>query len=105
MTALQKKFGARVRELRKKRGYTQEQLSEFLDIGIRSLGKIETGNSFPSTETLEKIISVFKISAQELFDFEYLQPEQDLKKLIFEMVDANPDKISDIYKVVKAVTS
>lgn len=105
MTTLQKKIGAKVRRLRKKHGYTQEQLSELLDIGIRSLGKIETGNSFPSTETLEKILKVFKISAQELFDFEYLQPNKDLKKLIFEMVDANPKKISDIYKIVKALTS
>ena len=55
MTKLQKKFGAKVKELRKKHGYTQEQLAELLNIGIRSLGKIETGNSFPSTENLEKI--------------------------------------------------
>lgn len=37
MTKLQKKFGAKVKELRKKHGYTQEQLAELLNIGIRSL--------------------------------------------------------------------
>ena len=48
------------KELRKAKGYTQEQLAEKLNIGVRSLGKIETGNSFPSMTTLEKIIETFQ---------------------------------------------
>ena len=104
MTKLQKKFGAKVKELRKKPGYTQEQLAELLNIGIRSLGKIETGNSFPSTENLEKIMEIFNIMPSEMFNFEHLQPKEDLKKLTLEIIDSNPDKIKEIYKLVKAIT-
>ncbi len=105
MTSFQNKFGARVKELRKSKKYTQEQLAEKLNIGVRSLGKIETGNSFPSMATLEKIIEVFDIPAVELFDFEHLQTSQNLKELTFEMINSNPEKIRDIYKIVKALTS
>ena len=104
MGNFQKQFGLRLRELRKRKGLTQENLAELLSIGVRSFGKIETGNSFPSTETLEKIINVFEISPVELFDFEHLQSKDSLKDLIFDMVNSNPDKVQDIYKVVKALT-
>jgi len=105
MTGIQKKLGARIKELRKSKNYTQEQLAELLNLGVRSLGKIETGNSFPSTETLEKIISVFNLTADEIFNFEHLQPPQDLKTITLNMIDLHPEKITDIYKVVKALTS
>ena len=83
MANFQQKFGLRLRELRKRKGLTQEHLAELLNIGVRSVGKIETGNSFPSTETMEKIINVFEISPVELFDFEHFQSKDSLKDLIF----------------------
>lgn len=105
MVGFQQKFGLRVRELRKSYGYTQEQLSELIGIGVRSLGKIETGNSFPSMETLEKLINVFQVPIVDFFDFEHLQPTKNLKELTFDMINSNPDKISEIYKVVRAIVS
>ena len=105
MAGFQQKFGLRIKELRKFHGYTQEQLSEMIGIGVRSLGKIETGNCFPSMETLEKLIAVFEIPTVRLFDFEHLQSKEDLKSLTLDMINSHPDKIVDIYKVVKALVS
>ena len=105
MTDFQKKFGARVKELRKRCGLTQEKLAEKINIGVRSLGKIETGNSFPSCETLEKLIVALQTTNLEIFDFEHLQTEQNLKEHIFEMVNSNPDKVVEIYKIVKAIVT
>ena len=39
----QQKFGLRIKELRKRKGLTQEKLAEMISIGVRSLVKIETG--------------------------------------------------------------
>ena len=99
----QQKFGLRVKEIRKRKGLTQEKLAEMISIGVRSLVKIETGNSFPSCDTLEKLIKALDTSNIEIFDFEHLQPDNDLRELIIDMVDSNPNKIVDIYKVVKAL--
>lgn len=104
MSTFQQKFGLRVKELRKQRGLTQEKLAEIINIGVRSMVKIETGNSFPSCETLENLIKALNTSTVEIFDFEHLQPSGDLRDLIIEMIDSNPDKIVDIYKIVKALT-
>lgn len=105
MAEFRQKFGAKVKEVRKQKRWTQEYLAEILNVDARSLRKIELGESFPSINTLEKMLDVFGMSTIELFDFEHLQPQENLKILIIKMIDSNPDKISEIYKVVKALTS
>lgn len=99
----QQKFGLRVKEIRKRRGLTQEKLAEMISIGVRSLVKIETGNSFPSCDTLEKLIKALGTSNVEIFDFDHVQPNEDLRNLIINMMDSNPNKLADIYKVVRAL--
>ncbi|MGN0031204.1 MAG: helix-turn-helix domain-containing protein [Candidatus Gastranaerophilaceae bacterium] len=102
---IQRNFGLRIKELRKRKSITQEQFAENLGIDVRSLRKIEAGESFPSTRTLEAIISNFQIPLSELFVLEHLQPAKDLKRELFDIINSNPDKIVEIYKIVKAITS
>ena len=49
---IKKLLGQRIKELRTGKGLTQEQLTEKLNIGQRTLSKIERGNAFVSAETL-----------------------------------------------------
>lgn len=105
MAEFRQKFGAKVKVVRKQKKWTQEYLAEILNLDARSLRKIELGESFPSINTLEKMLEVFEMSTVDLFDFDHLQPQEDLKMLIIKMIDSNPDKITEIYKVVKALTS
>ena len=56
---IQRNFGLRIKELRKRKAITQEQFAENLGIDVRSLRKIEAGKCFPSIRTLEAIISNF----------------------------------------------
>ena len=103
MAEFRQKFGAKVKEIRKRKKWTQEYLAEILNIDPRSLRKIELGESFPSINTLEKMLDVFKMSTVELFDFEHLQSQENLRALIIDMMDSNPNKLADIYKVVRAL--
>ena len=105
MAEFRQKFGAKVKVVRKQKKWTQEYLAEILNLDARSLRKIELGESFPSINTLEKMLEVFEMSTVDLFDSDHLQPQEDLKMLIIKMIDSNPDKITEIYKVVKALTS
>lgn len=68
---LKEGFGQKLKELRKSKGYTQEKLAEKLDITPRQLTRIETGDNFPSVETLSKICYVMNIDPKSLFDFEW----------------------------------
>lgn len=50
-------LGARVREIRLKKGLTQEKLAEICDISPSYIGIIERGDKKLSVETLVKIAS------------------------------------------------
>jgi transcriptional regulator with XRE-family HTH domain len=62
-----KAFGQRVAEVRRKRGYTQEQLAEKADITTLSLGYIEQGRRWPRIATLQKLAKCLDVSIVEFF--------------------------------------
>ncbi len=101
----QQKFGARIKELRTRKGYTQEQLAERVGMGVRSIVNIETAKCFPAVNNLEKIIDVLDTNSVELFDFEHLNSPKNLREEIIKIIDDNPNKLVDIYKIVKALVN
>lgn len=60
-------LGARIRYLRKKMGYSQEDLALEADINKNYLSDLERGRRNPSLEILIKICFAFKINLSELF--------------------------------------
>lgn len=64
------KLGLRIRQLRKKHGYTQEKLSELSDIDYKHIQLLESKRP-PAVkiDTLEKLAKAFKISISKLLDF------------------------------------
>lgn len=59
-------LGQNISTLRKKRGLSQAQLAEKLDIGTSTLGMYETNKREPSYETLLNIANFFNTSIDEL---------------------------------------
>ena len=66
MQSVKDLFGKRIKELRKARNLTQEQLAELVDIDTRNIIKIENSETFPRVKTLDKLLEVFQISASEI---------------------------------------
>ena len=96
------KFGKRLTELRKKRGISQEKMAENIGIAPRNLSKIETGVTFPSIETLEKIIFLLDCKTSDLFSFEHL--EDDIKSKILKQInELSKEKLQYVYKFLKAI--
>jgi len=60
-------FGANLKYYRKKRRFSQEELSEKAGISARHLSFIENGAAFVSAELLEKLTKILRISASALF--------------------------------------
>ena len=99
--------GLRIKNIRERLKYTQEQMSELIQIDISALSKIENGKNFPSYETLFKFFGILKINPTELFDFEDFQIlEDDLTdKIIFEQIkDLSPRNKQKIQKFIKMIT-
>ena len=59
-------MGDRIREARKQKAFTQEQLAEKLDVSVESVSHIERGTRLPSIQVFIKIIEVLGVSADYL---------------------------------------
>jgi len=99
-----KLLGKRIKELRNKKGLTQERLAEMVDIGERNLSKIECGTYFIKAETLSKILSALDIEARELFDYEHHKTKEALKKELINGIDNDTLDVELLYKIYKSLS-
>ena len=63
-------FGKNLKQIRKSKNITQETLAEMVGIHPRQISKIETGEHFPNSTTLENICISLAVSPKELFNFD-----------------------------------
>ena len=66
---MSKAFGNHLRQLRIKKGYTQEQVAKALGINRTTYTKYETGVTQPSLEQLKKLCSLFEIDYNTLLNY------------------------------------
>jgi len=100
---IKKLLGKKIKELRIKRGYTQEQLSEKIGIGERNLSKIECGNNFVTAETLSKLVNSLSVSAKELFDFDYYKDENIIKSEMINAINNNEIDVKTLYRLYSTI--
>lgn len=99
MSENKKLLGKKIKHIRKNAGYTQEKLSELIGIETGSLSSIESGRSFPSLVTLEKISQVLNVELKVFFDFDSSLTIKDMKKVIMNNLNKIEDsQIPYIYK-------
>ncbi|MBE5227567.1 helix-turn-helix domain-containing protein [Pectobacterium sp. A535-S3-A17] len=93
-------FSQRVIELRKKRGLTQQGLSDATGIHVQQIKRYEAGSSRPTAEALKKLAIVLHVSSDFLlFEPGEREPEDELK-LRFEAVAAMPAEEQEVAKAV-----
>ena len=64
-----KEFGDNLRQLRLKKGYTQEQVAKALGINRTTYTKYETGVTQPSLEQLKKLSELFEVDYNTLLNY------------------------------------
>ena len=62
-------FGLRIKELRRSKHLTQEQLAEEIGMDTQNLCKMENGNHFPQVKNVIKLAKILDVEVKELFDF------------------------------------
>ncbi len=100
-----KLLGARIKELRKLRGFTQDKLSEMVGIEPKHLSRIEVGGSYPSLDTLERISIALNADMKDFFEFDHHgKSTKEIKRSINALLDeAGQEKLRTVLKVVRAI--
>lgn len=104
MKNVKKLLGERIKEIRKSKKLTQEQLAERIGIEIPSLSNIENGKNYPNSETIEKIAKGLEMEIFELYIFEHLK-ELDNKKMLEEINNSLKDDLKLLKTVHKMILS
>ena len=103
------KIGRFIAEERKRKGYTQKQLSEKLDISDKTISKWERGNGFPEVSLLLPLCNELDITVNELLSGERVSEEDYQKKAEENMVnlvrEAQESKKKIIFSVIISIFS
>lgn len=67
----------RLEEIRKAKGFTQEELANALEVSRQTVGSLENGKYNPSIILAFKIARFFEVSIEEVFIFEEGQHEDE----------------------------
>ena len=89
-------FNAKLQELRKKKGLTQEELAEALYVSRTAISKWESGRGYPSIDSLREIAKYFSVTIDELLSSNEVlsiaeednkQREKHFRSLLFGLLD------------------
>jgi len=103
---IKQELGKKIKDMRIKKGYTQEKLSEMVDISQRALSSIELGENFISSETFDKLLVALDITSEELLATDAYKMPDELLKMINENISklANDSKkLEIIYNLTKSL--
>jgi len=56
-----------LKEMREKKGFTQEKLAELTDVSRQTIISIESGRYVPSLELALKFAKIFKCNVEDIF--------------------------------------
>lgn len=76
----QKKIGQLIKQLRKEKGLTQEQLSEILGVTSRSVSRWENGVNLPDFDLVIEAANYFDVTIYEFLDGERKENKIDKKE-------------------------
>ena len=97
------KFNERLLDLRKKNGWSQEELGYKLDVSRQTISKWESGQTTPELEKLRNLAKIFEISVDELISEDDIMKEEiNTEKEDKKTFDK---KSSKLFKYIKAILS
>ena len=78
------KLGEKIKALRKERNISQEVLANYLGVSFQAVSKWETGSTMPDVTMIPAIASFFRVSTDELFEFNLYEMEKEVEDICYE---------------------
>lgn len=77
-------IGGRIRELRYKKGVTQETLAQAMSVTAQAVSKWEMGTSYPDFTLLPALAAYFEVSMDTLFDYDVHEVKEKIETVLQE---------------------
>ena len=101
----QKKIGRFLKELRKEKDITQEQLAEKIKVSGRTVSRWETGSNMPDISLLAELADFYDVSIPEIIDGERKseQMNEKLKETVIKVTDYTETNNARLLKRVRII--
>ena len=76
------KFGIFLAELRKRKGWTQKELAERLNVTDKAVSKWERGLGFPDIKLIEPLAGLLEVSVLELIRSERVEEDRSEERRV-----------------------
>ena len=95
------KIGEKIQTLRKQKNISQEVFANYLGVSFQAVSKWETGTTMPDVTLIPAIASFFNISTDELFDYNLLETERQVRSICEEACKYRGDDASRAEKILR----
>ena len=101
----QKKIGSLLKELRKEKRLTQEQLAEHFNVSTRSVSRWENGINMPELSLLIELADFYNVDIREIIDGERKseQMNEKLKETVIKVTDYTETNNARLLKRVRII--
>lgn len=92
-------IGKKIKELRKQRGITQEQLAESIGVSFQAVSKWENNIALPDITLVPILASYFGVTTDELLCFSIAEAEVEVNSIAqeaYKFRESNPNKSKEI---------
>ena len=75
-----------------------------INITPRNLNRIESGENFVTSETLDRILSALNVTADILFSYEHLKSEKEVLSEIYSYIDKikiEPKQLEKVHRFLR----
>lgn len=99
---LKKIIGSKIKYFRKRRGISQAQLAEIVNMEMKSLSRIESGHNYPQCENLVAISRVLAVAPWQLY---FRDEDVDLERMredIIHVLKTDPKSVPVLYQCLTA---
>ena len=94
-------IGNKIRQLRKKKGITQESLASVLSVSPQAVSKWESGLTYPDVEIIPIIAGYFEVSMDILFGYDVREMKAKIQKIIDDAMKYFFDDTAKYIKIIK----
>lgn len=97
-------IGARIKDIRYRKDFTQEELAEKININPKYLSSIERGKENPTLNTLIKLSESLDVNLNDIFHQIEIEDPAKRKALLISLLDeADDNQLKLAYRILSAI--
>ncbi len=99
-------IGLRIKELRKRRGVSQEAVAEKAETSPNYLSRMERGTENPTLDMLIKISEALGVELWELFDYKHEVSSKALREMLKNLASeiADEERLKTAVRILRVIT-